>query len=126
VERADASGPRRGAGWLRRRQEGRAVASGPGPVPEAVVAELGKRLDDMVSFLRDRPFFFADQPSMADLAVYAGLHSIRLGGMTGGPELLDARPLLLAFMKRLEERTGGPLPESSIPPGARSAWLETE
>lgn len=127
VEHADAvsSEPRRGAGWLRRRGEDREASGVPRRVPGAVVAELGKRLDDMVGFLGDRPFFFADQPSMADLAVYAGLHSMRLGGLTGGPELVEARPPLSAFMKRIEERTGGPLPEDSIPPGARSPWLET-
>jgi hypothetical protein len=44
---------------------------------------------------------------MADLTVYAMLRSMRMDEIPGAARLLAARPLLLAFMRRVEEATGG-------------------
>ena len=60
-----------------------------------------------VKLLGSRRFFYADQPSMADLAVYGMLFVLRMDAMTGSARLLASRPTLLEFMRRLEEATGG-------------------
>ena len=65
------------------------------------------RLGDLVNLLGSRRYFYADQPSMADLAVYGMLFVLRMDAMTGSARLLASRPTLLEFMRRLEEATGG-------------------
>lgn len=110
----EASRPPRAFGlgtWLRE------LARGIGPVarphdglsPEALVLveQLGRRCDDLVNWLADRPFFHAEQPSMADLSVYAMLDSMRNGSFPRGPQLIVERPRLAEFMKRVEQATGG-------------------
>lgn len=65
-------------------------------------AEFPKRLDDLVNFLGRRPFFYGSQPSRADLAVYSFVARIReaMGPEVGGE--LDARPALVAHLKRMD------------------------
>jgi glutathione S-transferase len=65
------------------------------------------RLGDLVNLLGSRRFFYADQPSMADLAVYGMLFVLRTDLMTGSARLLANRATLIEFMRRLEESTGG-------------------
>jgi glutathione S-transferase len=96
------------AGILVRRQIGGMTRSqGLGRLPhEIVVRELGRILDDLVLLLGDRAFFYADQPSLADLAVYAQLQ-MGLSGPTPEVERLVAdRPALCEFQKRVEGATG--------------------
>ncbi len=69
--------------------------------------ELGDRLDDLVNFLGARPFFYADQLSMADLAVYSMLFVMRNDAIPGGSVVLSRRPTLVEFMLRVEAATGG-------------------
>jgi glutathione S-transferase len=68
---------------------------------------LEDRLDDLVNFLGARPFFYADRISMADLTVYAMLRSLHMDQIPGAAQLLGGRAALLAFMRRVEEATGG-------------------
>jgi glutathione S-transferase len=68
---------------------------------------IDDRLGDLENFLGARPFFYADQPSMADLTVYAMLRSLQMDQITGAARLLAGRPALLAFMRRFEQATGG-------------------
>jgi glutathione S-transferase len=75
-------------------------------------------MDDLVNFLGTRPFFYSEQPSMGDLAVYAMLYSMRLEAVPGAPALLAARPSLVAFMQRVENETGGPGPQVERAPTA--------
>jgi glutathione S-transferase len=94
---------------LRRRLTGQARAQGMGRLPvDAVVREIAARLDDLVVQLGDRPFFFSDEPSVADLAVCGQLE----GGMSGPTpevnELVGSRPALGDYLGR-------------VSPGARRA-----
>ena len=73
----------------------------------AILRGIDARLADLVNFLGSRRFFYADEPSMADLAVYAMLVTIRNQAITGTGPLLAKQPPLLAFMQRIEEATGG-------------------
>lgn len=70
--------------------------------------QLGDRLGDLVNFLGTRPFFYAQQLSVADLSVYGMLYTMRFDAIPGSGGLLAERPALVAFMTRVEERTGGP------------------
>jgi glutathione S-transferase len=82
----------------------------PGPRPRAgpLATELDQRLRDLVRLLAHRPFFYAERVSMADLAVFAMLRGLAADSIPGGAALLARRPELVAFMRRVEEATGGP------------------
>ena len=112
VRRRDAEAPRtpRGLGrvpglrqalaWLR--------AGGSWERPEtALMRGVDDRLGDLVNLLGTRRFFYADQPSIADLGVYGMLFVLRMDAMLGSARLLASRPALMEFMRRLEEATGG-------------------
>jgi glutathione S-transferase len=95
-----AAGVRRALAWLR--------AGGTWERPEtALLRGVEDRLGDLVNLLGMRPFFYADQPSMADLAVYGMLFVLRMDAMTGSARLLASRPSLTDFMRRVEAATGG-------------------
>jgi len=95
------SGPLRRLGaWLR--------AGGTWERPHtALLREVGGRMNDLVNFLGGRPFFYAERLSMADLSVYSMLHVMRIGAIPGSELALGQRPTLVAFMTRVEEKTGG-------------------
>ena len=94
------SGLRRFAAWLR--------AGGTWERPQtALLRELALRLDDLANFLGSRPFFYAEQLSMADLAVYGMLVMLRADGIPGASLLVAARPTLVALLDRIEAATGG-------------------
>ena len=91
---------RRLLAWLR--------AGGTWERPEtAIVRGMADRLDDLVNLLGTRPFFYAERPSMADLAVYSMLRSVEHGSMPDSTQLLLSRPGLVAYMRRVEAETGG-------------------
>jgi len=99
-ERAGSGVLRRLGAWLR--------AGGTWERPETgIVRELGLRLDDLMNFLGARAFFYADRLSMADLAVYAMLYTMRNEAIPGSALLIAQRPALVGFMRRVEEATGG-------------------
>ena len=76
-----------------------------------LVQELDHRMEDLVTMLGTRPFFYAEEPSMADLAVYAMLATgKRRDGFTALRDSLDRRPALLAFLRRVEEATSAEPP----------------
>lgn len=79
---------------------------------EAKEGETGpafdEALDELVKLLGDRPFFFADRLSRADLAAYGSLRGLRNERYPGSAELLRARPTLWRHCERVEEATGGP------------------
>jgi len=72
---------------------------------EVIVREFGERLDDLCTLLGERPFFFANELSRADLALYGMLSS----GMSGPtPEinrLVGERPALVQHIERVREAT---------------------
>jgi glutathione S-transferase len=91
---------RRTLAWLR--------AGGTWERPEdAILRGLSDRLDDLVNFLGARPFFFSERVSMADLAVYGMLCTMRTNVIPGAPRSLAVRPSLVEFMRRVEHATGG-------------------
>jgi glutathione S-transferase len=110
-EEADAAAEQRGGlariamlrrlfAWLR--------AGGTWERPEtAITRGMADRLDDLVNLLGTRPFFYAERPSMADLAVYSMLRAVERGSMPDSGQLLLARPGLVAYMRRVEAETGG-------------------
>jgi len=77
-----------------------------GRLPEAMLLEeFGARLDDLVALLDRRPFFFADRPGAADLALYGELHTGLSGPTPEVEALVGKRPALRDHMKRVEEAT---------------------
>jgi len=99
--------------WLQPRtwfESLREPVGAPAPDPgreRFLLSELDRRMDDLVGWLATRSFFYSEEPSMADLAVYAMLLRIRGGTFGGAQDLLADRPSLVAFMGRIEEATGG-------------------
>jgi glutathione S-transferase len=73
----------------------------------ALLRQIGDRLDDLLRFLGARAFFYAEELSMADLAVYGMLFTLRRDAIPGAERLLAERPALIAYMGRVESRTGG-------------------
>jgi glutathione S-transferase len=73
----------------------------------ALMRGLGDRLDDLVKFLGGRAFFYADRISVADLGVYGMLYTMRLDSIAGSAKMLEERPALGEFMRRVERQTGG-------------------
>jgi glutathione S-transferase len=73
----------------------------------AILRGIDDRLGDLVNLLGTRRFFYADRVSMADLAVYGMLNTVRNDSIPGSAKLLALRPTLLEFMRRVEEETGG-------------------
>jgi glutathione S-transferase len=82
------------------------LAQGLGRLPhEVVLRELGTRLDDLVTLLAPQPFFYADQPSIADLAVYGMFSMAKSGPTPEAAEVIAERPPLTDWMKRVEVAT---------------------
>ena len=74
-----------------------------------VISEMIHRLDDLVGFLGNRPFFHADEPSAADLSVCGMLTVVRDGPMEAAAEALRDRPALLEYMERVEKQIKSPV-----------------
>ena len=68
--------------------------------------EFGQRLDDLVNFLGNRPFFYSDQVSRADLAVYAFLHNIPSAAGPVVAAAVESRQALMDLMARVEAALG--------------------
>jgi glutathione S-transferase len=71
--------------------------------PETVVAELGAHLDAIAALLGDGPWLVGDALSLADIAVYAQLFCI--AGAVEGAEAIAARPVVGAWMERVDDAT---------------------
>jgi glutathione S-transferase len=83
-------------------------AQGMGRLPEDVLLrETGARFDDLVALLDGRPFFLAEEPSRADLAVCGQLHMGMSGPTPEVGDLVNARPVLRDYLSRVRGRTGG-------------------
>jgi len=73
----------------------------------AILRGIADRMTDLVNLLGSRRFFYSERVSMADLAVYGMLFTLSLDAIPGSARLLSSRPLLVEFMRRVEEETGG-------------------
>ncbi|MFQ5417451.1 MAG: glutathione S-transferase N-terminal domain-containing protein [Myxococcota bacterium] len=93
--------------WLRRLGAWLS-AGGTWERPETgVLRGISDRLDDLVGFLGTRPFFYSDRVSMADLSVYAMLHSLSSDTIPGAQRIVVSRTPLVEFMRRVESATAG-------------------
>ncbi len=70
--------------------------------------EFADRFHDLAGFLGNRPFFYADRISRADLAVYSFLRATLRSDPEHGPAMLRRNPALLEFADRVEQETGPP------------------
>lgn len=89
---------RRVLAWLR--------AGGTWERPQtAILRGVEDRMTDLTNLLGSRRFFYADRVSIADLAVYGMLSTLSLDAIPGSAGLLGRRPMLVEFMRRVEEET---------------------
>jgi len=88
---------------LRRQISGQAAAQGLVRLPlERLLDELARRLDELVVLLGDRSWFFSDAVSVADLAIFGQLNTLRSGPTPQGAELMQARPALMEHFRRVD------------------------
>ncbi len=73
---------------------------------EQLGEEFLQRLDDLVNFLGNRPFFYADQPSRADVAVFSFVWDISEAMELEVGEAVAARPTLHAHVERMAQLLG--------------------
>ena len=106
VNREEESEEAAGQGGRRRRMRRRAAAS---RSDQGLGAEFVRRLDDLVNFLGARPFYYADQLSRADLAVYSFLLNIPDAAGPGVSSEVAARPALQQHLDRVEQVLTGTL-----------------
>ncbi len=86
--------------------EPRLVSADPRVVREQGRTRTEASLDDLAQLLGERPFFYADQISRADLSVCAALAVMYREVYEGARQLLAARPRLLAYVERVLDATG--------------------
>ncbi len=93
---------------VRRQISGMVKAQGLGRLPEeALGREFGARLDDLLRMLGERPYFYDERPSVADLAVYGQLASASGEVAPETRRAVQERPKLVDYMKRVAQVTGG-------------------
>jgi glutathione S-transferase len=86
-----------------------------GELREAEVMNgLADRMSDLTAFLGERDFYYGDTPSLADVSVYGMLQVLHGGPMTGADQLIDDQPELIAYMKRMSERTFSGLEQPAL------------
>jgi glutathione S-transferase len=91
---------------LRRQIGGQARAQGLVRLPLArLLDELGRRMDELLLWLADEPFFLGAHPSAADLAVFAQLGMLQSGPTPQGAALIAERPQLAAYVARVDAAT---------------------
>lgn len=72
---------------------------------DVLTEELGRRLDEILVFLADRPFFFSDRVSAADLAVFGQCSMMKSGPTPQAEALIRARPKLVEHLTRVDQAT---------------------
>lgn len=95
------------AGPLLRRMIGStAKAQGMGRLPhDVLIREIAANLDDLVTLLGSRAFFYADRPGAADFALFGELATGCSGATPDFEGLVAARPPLADWRKRVEDAT---------------------
>ena len=83
------------------------MSQGLGRLPnEMLISELTQRFDDLVVLLGDSPFFYSEQPSVADFALYGVFNTGIEGGITPEfGELVSQRPSLSEWRLRVRKAT---------------------
>lgn len=91
---------------LQRQIQGQAIGQGLQRLPlDVLTAELGRRFDELQVWLDARPFFFADRPSAADLAIFGQLRMLQSGPTPQAAELIAARAWLGEYAARVDTTT---------------------
>lgn len=91
---------------LPRQIGGQATAQGLRRLPlEVLLDEISRRFDELVWMLGDRPFFFSDRVSAADLAIFGQLRTMMSGPTPQGEELIRQRAGLIDFYARVDDAT---------------------
>jgi glutathione S-transferase len=70
-----------------------------------ILDELGRRLDELLVWLGDTPYFFGPLPSAADLAIMAQFRMLQSGPTPQGAELIAMRPRLADYALRVDAAT---------------------
>jgi len=83
------------------------ASQGLGRLPnDMLITEFSRRFDDLVVLLGDSPFFYAEQPSVADFSIYGVFNTGIEGDITPEfGELVSQRPTLSAWRLRVKEAT---------------------
>ena len=76
---------------------------------EACWEQLGRTLDHLDARTPERGFWVGAAPSVADIAIFAQLHSLRTPLTHPQWEALTSRPALSAYLDRVDAVTRGPL-----------------
>jgi glutathione S-transferase len=80
------------------------IAQGLGRLPhDVLVRELAGHLDSLVAILGSRPFFHADRPSVADLAIFGQLRMLGSGPTPEAAALVQERPALIGHLRRVQD-----------------------
>ena len=64
-----------------------------------------KSFDELLMWLGDRPYFFWDRPSVADLAIFGQLSMLQSGPTPQAERLIAQRPKLADYFLRLDAAT---------------------
>jgi glutathione S-transferase len=91
---------------LRRQIRSQAIAQGLARLPlDVLTAELGRRFDELLVWLGERPYFFSERPSAADLAIFGQLNMLQSGPTPQAAHLVAARPGLADYFRRVDQAT---------------------
>ncbi len=72
---------------------------------DVLTEEFAGRLSELVELLGQRPYFFSDRPSVADLAIFGQMNLLRSGPTPQAARMIDQRPSLAAFYDRVDRAT---------------------
>jgi glutathione S-transferase len=102
--------------FIARQIKGQALAQGLTRLPfDVLYDEFGRRLDELVVLLGERPFFYADRPSGADLALFGQCNTIASGPTPQADAAIRQRPALVAWRQRVDQATAAK-PAATAPP----------
>jgi glutathione S-transferase len=91
---------------LRRQIRSQAIAQGLARLPlDILTGELGRRFDELVVWLGERPCFFAERPGAADLAIFSQLNLLQSGPTPQAAHLIATRPRLAGYFRRVDDAT---------------------
>jgi glutathione S-transferase len=91
---------------LRRQIRSQVLAQGLARLPlDVLTDELGRRFDELLGWLGDSSFLFADRVSAADLAIFGQLAMLQSGPTPQAAALVAARPALCAYYDRVNAAT---------------------
>jgi glutathione S-transferase len=83
-----------------------ARAQGLGRLPlEVLERELGRRFDELLCWLGNRPFLFSETVGTADLAIFGQMSTLCSGPTPQGARLIDERAPLRDYYDRVDRAT---------------------